>query len=97
MTKLTKAGLEMRKRKLMQRLEPEFKIKDWSYELKTYLPHFGKIWDKTTIDQKVKFVKGAKLDHIFKINSVTGDLPNWKDFETNHQQLLRDAIRRIIE
>jgi len=66
-------------------------------ELKTYLPNFVKIWDETTIDQKVKFVKEAKLDHIFKINSVTGDLPDWKDFETNHQQLLRDAIRRIIE
>ena len=66
-------------------------------ELKTYLPNFVKIWNETTIDQKVKFVKEAKLDHIFKINSVTRDLPDWKDFETNHQQLLRDAIRRIIE
>ncbi len=65
--------------------------------LKTYLPHFGIIWKKSTIDQQAKFVKEAKLDHIFKINSVTGDFPNWKDFETNHQQLLRDTIRRIIE
>ena len=66
-------------------------------ELKTYLPDFKKIWNESTIDQKVKFVKVAKLDHLFKINSVTGKLPEWSEFETNHQQLLRDAIRRIIE
>ncbi len=67
------------------------------YKQEKKIPNFKKIWDETTIDQKVKFLKQAKLDHLFKINSVTGDLPNWKDFETNYQQLLRDAIRRIIE
>lgn len=61
------------------------------------MPDFKTIWKKSTIDQQVKFVKGAKLDHLFKINSVTRDFPEWKDFETNHQQLLRDTIRRIIE
>lgn len=61
------------------------------------MPHFKTIWKKLTIDQQVKFVKEAKLDHIFKINSVTGKLPEWSEFETNHQQLLRDTIRRIIE
>ena len=61
------------------------------------MPDFKTIWKKLTIDQQVKFVKEAKLDHIFKINSVTGKLPEWSEFETNHQQLLRDTIRRIIE
>ena len=98
MPKLTDAKLDARRRKLLEKMKGDFEIKDWRIKLSDYIPDFKKIWDeKSTIQQKIKFVKEAKLDHIFKINSVTGNLPDWKDFETNHQQLLRDTIRRIIE
>lgn len=98
MPKLTNARLDVRKRKLLEKMKDNFEIKDWKIKLSDYIPDFKKIWDeKSTIQQKINFVKKAKLDHIIKINPDTQVFPAWSAFETNHQQLLRDAIRSIIE
>jgi len=98
MPKLTDAKLKTRKRKLLEKMKGDFEIKDWRIKLSDYIPDFKKIWDeKSTIHQKVKFVNEAKLDHIIKINPDTHVFPAWSSLETNYQQTIRDAIRRIIE
>ncbi len=98
MPKLTDAKIESRKKKLLEKLSPDFEIKSWTEKLTDYIPDFKKIWDeKTTIYQKSKFVKEAKLDHIVRINPTTQKFPEWSMLETNYQQVIRDAIRRIIE
>ena len=95
---LSKAKLESRRKKLKERLRPDFEIKDWREKLTDYIPDFKKIWDeKSTIQQKIKFVKEARVDHIIKINPDTQVFPAWSSLETNYQQAIRDAIRRIIE
>lgn len=95
---LSKARLESRRKRLLKKFKPEFEIKDWREKLTDYIPDFKKIWDeKSTIEQKIKFVKEARLDHIIKINPDTQVFPAWSSFETNFQQVIRDAIRRIIE
>ena len=95
---LSKARLESRRKKLKERLSPDFEIKDWREKLSDYIPDFKKIWDeKTTLSQKSKFVKEARLDHIIRINPDTRKFPEWTMLETNFQQVIRDAIRRIIE
>jgi len=97
MPKMTKARLEVRKRKMQEKMQPEFEIKDWTLKLSAFLPDFTTIWEKSTLDQKIKFVKESRLDHILKINPNTKNFPKWGEFETNYQQSLRDGIRRIIE
>ncbi len=97
MPKFTKARLEVRRRKLLEKFDPDFEIKDWREKLSSLIPDFITIWKKSTIDQKVKFVKVARLDHIIRINPNTQNFPEWSELETNYQQLLRDGIRRVVE
>jgi len=97
MPKMTKAHLEVRKKKLLEKFDPDFEIKDWRNNLSSFLPNFTTIWEKSTLDQKVKFVKKARLDHIIRINPTTRNFPKWKELETNYQQSLRDGIRKVIE
>jgi len=66
-------------------------------ELTHLIPDFKKIWKQSNLKQKIKFVKEAKLNHILKINQDTQDYPKWTDFESHHQQSLREGIRRLIE
>ena len=100
---LSKARLESRRKKLKEKFKPDFEIKDfeiknWRANLTDYIPDFKKIWDeKTTLSQKSKFVKEARLDHIIRINPNTHKFPEWNMLESNFQQVIRDAIRRIIE
>ena len=98
MPKLTNAKLEARKRKLLEKMKGDFEIKDWRIKLSDYIPDFKKIWDeKSTIHQKIKFVNEARVDHIIKINPDTHVFPAWSSLETNYQQSIRDAIRRVIQ
>jgi len=98
MPKLTDGRLESRKKKLLEKFSPDFEIKSWREKLTDYIPDFKKIWDeKTTLYQKSKFVNEAKLDHIVRINPTTQNFPEWSELETNFQQLLREAIRKVIE
>ena len=94
---LSKARLESRRKRLQKKFKPEFEIKNWREKLSDYIPDFKKIWEKSTTQQKIKFVNEARVDHIIKINPETHVFPAWSLLETNYQQAIRDAIRRIIE
>lgn len=55
---------------------------------------FKKIWDNSTTIEKAYYVKEAKVENFVTI-FTDHKYPKWNEIESNYQQKIRDAIRRI--